>query len=70
MAPPPVQRRSQTREDATSSRMDLLMEISRQLGVCLDTEALAAIMDLLEAGVPTETVVAIVTELQRNSRKR
>jgi Mitotic-spindle organizing gamma-tubulin ring associated len=69
MAPPPVQRSSQTRDDATI-RMDLLMEISRQLGVCLDTEALAAIMDLLEAGVPTETVVAIVTELQRTTRKR
>ena len=69
MAPSPVQRRRQTRDDATN-RMDLLMEISRQLGLCLDTEALGAIVDLIEAGVPTETVVAIVTELQRTTPKR
>jgi hypothetical protein len=45
------------------------MEISRQLGTGLDADALAAVVDLLEAGVSTETVVAIVTELQRTTRK-
>jgi hypothetical protein len=43
MGPLPVQRRSQTRDDATGStrsRLDLLVEISRQLGTGLDADAL------------------------------
>jgi hypothetical protein len=68
MVPPPVQGRGQTqsRDDATS-RLDLLMEMSRQLGTGLDADALSAIVDLLGQGVSTETVVAIVTELQRTT---
>ena len=54
MGPLPVQRRSQTRDDATGStrgRLDLLVEIWRQLGTGLDADALSAVVDLLEAGV-------------------
>jgi hypothetical protein len=49
--------------------LDLLVEISRQLGTGLDADALAAVVDLLEAGVSTEIVVAIITELQRTATK-
>ena len=72
MGPLPVQRRSQTRDDATGStrgRLDLLVEIWRQLGTGLDADALSAVVDLLEAGVSTETVMDIITELQRTTTK-
>lgn len=45
--------------------MDLIMEISRQLETGLDAVALAAMVDLCQAGVATEQIVAIVTELKR-----
>lgn len=59
----------QQARDEESRRMDLLMEISRQLNTGLDADALAAIVDLLQAGVSTEKIVAIVTELQRANEK-
>jgi hypothetical protein len=49
--------------------LDLLVEIWRQLGTGLDADALSAVVDLLEAGVSTETVMDIITELQRTTTK-
>lgn len=67
----PLTKSRQQARDEESRRMDLLlMEISRQLQTALDAEALAAMMDLLQAGVSTEKVVAIITELQRVSNEK
>jgi hypothetical protein len=45
--------------------MDLLTEMSRMMGAAMSAEALSAVVDLLQAGVNEEKIVAIVTELQR-----
>ena len=60
----------QQARDEECHRMDLLMEISRQLETGLDADALAAIVDLLQAGVCTEKVVTIVMELQRVANEK
>jgi len=55
----------QQERDEESRRMDLLTEMSRIMGSAMSAEALSAVVDLLQAGVNEEKVVAIVTELQR-----
>lgn len=61
---PAIKSRQQER-DEESRRMDLLMELSKQLEAELDAEALSAMWDLCKAGVPTEKIVAIIIELKR-----
>lgn len=57
----------QQERDEESRRMDLLTEMSRLLGggAAMSADALSAVVDLLQAGVHEEKIVAIVTELQR-----
>lgn len=59
----------QLERDEESRRLDLVMEISRTLETNLDASALEAMLELLQQGVSTEKIVAIITELQRVAAK-
>lgn len=59
----------QQERDEESRQMDIIMEISRATRANLSVDTLSALVDLLQAGVSVEKVVAIVTELQRVANK-